>query len=286
MRPVVALIGYGEVGRIFARDLSAGGFDAILAYDILFDAHDPACAPPARAVSSTRDAVSDARLVVSAVTAGSAIDVAASAAGHIAPRTFFFDVNSVSPGTKRKAFALIEAVGGCYVEVAVMSAVTPLGLKAPMLLGGPHAEAFVEAFPELDLNATVYSADIGAASAVKMCRSVVIKGMEALMSESLVTARHFGVQDAVLQSLTDTLPHANWQRLAAYMIARSVKHGRRRAEEMREVAATVEEAGLQPLLSLATAERQDWAHRRVPLDGFPAVEPELETILAGLGARS
>jgi len=92
-----------------------------------------------------------------------------------------------------------------------------------------------------------------------MCRSVMIKGIEALLTESLLTARHYGVDATVLASLSDLLPVGDWNRLAAYMISRSLEHGKRRAEEMREVAQTVAEAGIAPLMTRACVERQDWA---------------------------
>jgi 3-hydroxyisobutyrate dehydrogenase-like beta-hydroxyacid dehydrogenase len=92
-----------------------------------------------------------------------------------------------------------------------------------------------------------------------MCRSIMIKGLEALTTECMLTARHYGVEREVLASLGDTLPHKDWPTLARYVMSRALIHGRRRAEEMREVARTVQEAGLAPLQSTATAERQDWA---------------------------
>jgi hypothetical protein len=92
-----------------------------------------------------------------------------------------------------------------------------------------------------------------------MCRSIMIKGLEALATECMLSARHYGVEQHVLASLADTLPHKDWPGLAHYVIGRALLHGRRRAEEMREVAHTVEETGLAPILSQAIAERQDWA---------------------------
>jgi 3-hydroxyisobutyrate dehydrogenase-like beta-hydroxyacid dehydrogenase len=127
-----------------------------------------------------------------------------------------------------------------------------------MLLGGPHAEAFLELATPLGFNARVYSSEYGRASAVKMCRSVMVKGMEALFTESLLTARRLGVEDDVLASLQDTIA-TDWERLARYMLTRSLQHGRRRAEEMREAARTLAEAGVQPLMADATAQRHDLA---------------------------
>ena len=256
----VALIGYGEAGSIFARDLRTAGVGRILAYDILFDAKRPACPPPAEAAAGPLEAVAGADLVVSAVTAGSALAAAKSVAGGLPAGVIFLDVNSVSPGTKRAAFDVIEAAGGRYVEAAVMASVPPHGIRVPMLLGGPHAKAAAEVLAPLGFNAKPHAEEVGVASAVKMCRSVIIKGMEALLTEAMTTARRHGVVAEVLASLAETFPGQDWERTARYMIGRALEHGRRRAEEMHEVARTVEEAGLSPELSLATARRQDWAY--------------------------
>ncbi len=93
-----------------------------------------------------------------------------------------------------------------------------------------------------------------------MCRSIIVKGFEAIVTESMLAARRYGVEESVLASLTDLLPHPNWPELARYVILRSLEHGKRRAEEMREAARTASEVGVAPLMSLPTAERQDWAY--------------------------
>ena len=127
------------------------------------------------------------------------------------------------------------------------------------MLGGPHAPFIEGARPLGFTGAKAFSPIIGQASATKMCRSVIIKGMEALLFESMLTARHYGIEKTVLDSLSDLLPVGDWEKLARYFISRALEHGTRRAEEMRESAKTVAEAGLAPLMATATAEREDWA---------------------------
>jgi 3-hydroxyisobutyrate dehydrogenase-like beta-hydroxyacid dehydrogenase len=263
VRPRICLIGFGEVGQILAADL-AGAAD-LSAYDILFGKPDSI---PSRALKDHRirggksagDAASDADMILSAVTAASDLDAAKSAAEGLPRGAFFVDFNSASPGMKQKAAAIVERAGGRYVEAAVMSPFPPKRLSTSMLLGGPHAKVFLDQAKALGFSgASVYSEEVGPASATKMCRSVMIKGIEALLTESMLAGRHYGVEKAVLDSLSDLLPVGDWERLARYMISRSLEHGKRRAEEMREVAVTVREAGIEPLMSSATAERQDRA---------------------------
>ncbi|HYG86903.1 MAG TPA: DUF1932 domain-containing protein [Azospirillum sp.] len=280
----IAFIGFGEVGRIFARDLRTAGVSEIRAFDIAFADAESAQLRNARAqgvevCSDAPTAVRGAPLVISAVTAGSALDAARSVVPGIGGDAFFLDVNSVSPSIKRDAATVVNGAGGRYVESAVMSSVPPHGLQTPMLLGGRHAAAFAPLGEALGLAANVYSDKIGAASSVKMCRSVMIKGLEALVMECLVSARAYGVEADVLRSLSDTMPNTDWEQLAGYMIRRSLQHGRRRAEEMREVAKTVAETGCEPLMSLAIAARQDWAAGIGRTMGKPAEGDGLGTIL-------
>jgi len=284
--PRFAIIGFGEVGQILGQDLAAAGCEPVGVFDIRFD--DPDSGPsraatgPWRPGLSHQDAVRGAQLVISAVTAEQGLEAAKATAGGIEPGAFYVDVNSVSPGVKRASAQAINAAGGRYVEAAVMTAVPPHRIKSPMLLGGPHAAAFLEMATPLGFNAKVYSTEYGKASAVKMCRSVMIKGMEALITESLLTARRLGVEDDVLASLGETLPVPDWEAFARYMLTRSLQHGERRAEEMREVARTVQEAHIAPLMSSSIAERQDIAAK---LGQGVDLKADLDGILDALLAK-
>ncbi len=280
----IGIVGFGEVGSIFARDLHRTG---LVSRVTVFDTAAPACERARAAgftvVANAAEVAAQSGLVFVCVTAGSDLDAAASLAGGLGAAPLVVDVNSVSPSTKQAAARVIEAAGGRYVEAAVMTSVPPKGIASPMLLGGPHREALIAVGTPLGMALTAYSAEIGVASSVKMCRSVMIKGLEALTTECMLAARHYGVEQAVLASMGDTLPHQDWPGLARYVISRALLHGKRRAEEMREVARTVEEAGIEPLLSRAIAERQDWAWMRgQEMGGAALATTDLNTLLDGL----
>jgi len=259
----VALIGYGEVGKILAEDLRARGI-AISAYDLKLDSdhgqplREHAAAHDVVLAASHTIAVHGVDLVVSAVTASQTVAAARSVAPGLKRGAYFLDLNSASPGAKVRAAAIVDAAGGRYVEAAVMTSVPPYRIKVPLLLGGPDASALEPVLKDLGFAARVASEQLGVASATKMCRSVMIKGLEAMVIESFTTARHYGVEDAVITSLQETFPGIDWERQAAYFFQRVIEHGRRRSEEVREVALTVQEAGLTPWSAAGTAERQAW----------------------------
>ena len=259
----VGLVGYGEVGRIFAEDLRkqdirVSAYDIKLGGDQAGPLRDHAGAFGVALASSHADLAAQVDFIVSAVTASQAVPVAQACASAVKKGGWFLDFNSASPGAKRRAAALIDSAGGRYVEGAVMTSVPPYRIKVPLLLGGSGAPELAPMLIELGFEAKVASEELGVASAVKMCRSVMIKGFEAMVIECFTTARAYGVEDAVLASLAETFPGINWEKQGAYFFQRVIEHGRRRSEEVREVAETVREIGLTPWSAQATAERQAW----------------------------
>lgn len=275
----VGLVGYGEVGRIFGQALAAQGLAWVGAWDLKFACAESAEAARAHAMAhgvqacaSVQELVRRSDLVISAVTASNTGVVAEEVAAALRPGTWLLDLNSASPGTKQRAAAVVDGAGGRYVEAGVMTSVPPYGIRAPMLLGGSGAAELATVLQGWGMDVSVVSSRIGVASATKMCRSILIKGLEALVIESYTTARHYGVEDAMIATLQETFPGIDWTQQGAYFFSRVAQHGRRRAEEMREVAQTVREAGFEPWMASATAEKHDWmaAQARaghVPADG-------------------
>jgi 3-hydroxyisobutyrate dehydrogenase-like beta-hydroxyacid dehydrogenase len=259
----IALIGYGEVGRILAEDLRESDH-VITAFDTaLTTAAGEVMRVHARAhgvelKESHAAALSETELVISAVTASQTLQAARAGSAAFPSGSFFLDLNSASPGTKISASEQITSVGGRYVEGAVMTSVPPHRSKVPLLLGGPCAAALEPVLRALGFSPRVVSDRLGVASATKMCRSVVIKGLEALLIESLTAARHYGVETSVLDSLAETFPGIDWQKQATYFFQRTIQHGRRRGEEMGEAAVTVREVGLEPWSASGTAARQNF----------------------------
>jgi 3-hydroxyisobutyrate dehydrogenase-like beta-hydroxyacid dehydrogenase len=259
----VGLVGYGEAGRILAEDLRKQGVK-VSAYDVKLGGNqaealrDHAATFGVALAASHADLAAQADFIVSAVTASQAVPVARACAPAVKKGAWFLDFNSASPGAKRRAAALIDGSGGRYVEGAVMTSIPPHRIKVPLLLGGAGARELASLLVALGFNAKVASEELGVASAVKMCRSIMIKGLEAMVIESFTTARAYGVEDAVLASLAETFPAIDWEKQGAYFFQRVIEHGRRRSEEVREVAETVREIGLTPWSAQGTAERQAW----------------------------
>ena len=262
-QPRVALIGFGEAGGIIGHDLASLGV-SVCAYDRLLD--DALTSGPLTAkadasqillCASIAEAVAQADWIISAVTAGSALAVAEEASASLKAGQLFIDINSVAPNTKRAAKAMVGQRGAHYIDAAVMAPVPPQRLRTPILLGGHQAPGVADVLSNWGMNVRVVSPDIGVASAIKMCRSIMIKGLEALTCECLSTARQYGAEDEVLASLHKSLPHMGWDgEQPSYLISRIAEHGRRRAEEMEEVARTAADVGVRPNMSQATVQAQ------------------------------
>jgi 3-hydroxyisobutyrate dehydrogenase-like beta-hydroxyacid dehydrogenase len=263
----IAFLGFGEAAQAFLQGWrSYGNLSArIGAYDIKTDSDDASIAEGKRAdyaswrvegARSAVEAVEAADAVFSVVTADQAHEAAVAALPGLKSGAFFFDCDSCAPQTKTRTAAEVEAVGARYVDVAVMAPVHPRLHHTPLLIGGPHAAAAAEVLRTLDMKLEIHDGPVGAASAIKMIRSVMMKGLEALVCECVLAGELAGVTDKVLDSLDDTYPGFDWRKRSAYMMERVMTHGVRRAAEMREVALTVDLLGLNGAMSRASVEWQ------------------------------
>jgi 3-hydroxyisobutyrate dehydrogenase-like beta-hydroxyacid dehydrogenase len=266
---ILAFIGFGEVGRTFATDLITKQGVGIAAYDLLFDEPkvradriSAAQEMGVRTASDAADASRDARIVISAVTAGATFGVAEAAARYLRPGQLFLDVNSASPSTKKRAAAQVEAAGGRYVEGAVMAAVAGPRLKVPILAGGPAAQQAADILNPLGMHLTPVSTEFGRASAMKLSRSIVMKGIEAAMVEMTAAARAWDVEREVIASLQGTYPGIDWEKLSASCAERVARHGIRRSQEMQEAGDMLKDLGLDPALCRAIAGTQQRGAKR------------------------
>lgn len=258
----IALIGFGEAAMTISRGWPAGE-RPIRAFDVKTDEPETAATMRSRyagagveGCGTASEALAGAEFVFCLVTADRAVEAAGQAAGALEPGALWLDGNSASPQSKRQAAERIEAAGGRYVDMAIMAPVHPKGHRVPLLVSGPHADAARLILQELGMNAAPAGAEVGQASAIKMLRSVMVKGFEALTAECLLAARRAGVEEAVLASLQASDPGQDWTARSAYNLERMMVHGTRRAAEMDEVRRTVEDLGLPPRMSAAIAEWQ------------------------------
>ncbi len=259
--PHLCFIGFGEAGQAIAAGLREAGITSIAAWDILFPAPEgerlkaAATRVNVRIASSAADAVTGADIVISAVTAASSLEAARSVLPHLQNAPFFLDINSVSPGRKQETAALIGDKAR-YVDLAVMAPVYPARHQTPMLIAGAHATEIEPVLSGWQMRVSVAGAEVGAAAAIKMVRSVMVKGMEALTLECFLAASRAGVLEQVMGSLAKSFPGLDWPKMVAYNIERMASHGARRAAEMEEVADTLRELGVEPLMVTATVQRQ------------------------------
>lgn len=256
-------VGFGEAGYHIAKGLLGAGLTETFAFDI--DSSSDRVRGRARETGTvlvdSNAALADAcGVIFSAVTADQALNAAEQTAPFLSSRHFYCDVNSVSPRVKQSVARAVSRAGGKFVESAMMAPVPPHLHKVPMLLGGEAAPAFAEMMRPFGMRMEVVATDqIGRAAAVKMFRSVVYKGLEALIFECALGASQYGAEPRVFASLNESFPGVDFEKLANYMIGRVVVHGERRAREMEEVAATLREIGIEPMMAEATVRRMDWA---------------------------
>lgn len=260
----IALIGFGEAAQAFVSGWERSGSRCVSAYDIKTQYTSQIAEMEARfrdnqvvGYAAIGNALAEAQAIFSVVTADRALEAAMAAAAHLSSGALWLDCNSCAPDTKRRAAEVIEAGGGRYIDVAVMAPVHPKRHLVPLLISGPHAEAGAQALRALGMQPRIVGEKVGDASSIKMLRSVMIKGLEALSAECFLAARRAGVEAEVLASLEASDPAIEWRKRGSYNLERMMVHGGRRAAEMREVEATIAALGLSGRMSAASAAWQD-----------------------------
>lgn len=260
MNTRIGFLGFGEAAPAIAEGLGEQGASGMQAFDIAYET-DPARFTPRTARSGTQMAGSPAALardcdiILSLVTCTEAVPAARSIANDLEPRHIYVDMNSASPDVKREVGVLVEHNGARFVEAAVMSMVPPNRHRVPVLLCGAAAAELKRSMDPLGMNLEILGEEIGAASATKMFRSIVVKGVQGLFIECVFAARHFGVEKRVLDTVTASFPGIDWNAFADYFISRSALHAARQSHEMEEVSRTLEALGEIPVMARATAER-------------------------------
>lgn len=259
--PRISFIGFGEAGQAIASGLREEGIEQIAAWDILFPQAEGAKLKAAgekigvRLARSAAEAVADSDMVISAVTAASSLEAAQSVAPHLAGNPYYLDINSVSPGRKQATATLLDGKAR-YVDVAVIAPIHPKRHRTPLLIAGPHAESVAPLLNEMEMTLKVVSDETGKAAAIKMIRSVMIKGIEALTLECFLAAARAGLVEDVAVSMKNNYPALDFGKMADYNIERMASHGERRAAEMEESCVTLRELGLDPAMTEGTVRRQ------------------------------
>jgi 3-hydroxyisobutyrate dehydrogenase-like beta-hydroxyacid dehydrogenase len=257
----IGFVGFGEAAYHIAKGLRQPGIASISAFDIHVTdkVRQRARDTETRLVDTNGELAQSCDIMLSAVTADQAFHAAEQNALHLTARQIYADLNSVSPGVKQSIARVIEASGARFTEIAMMAPVPPYGHQVPMLAGGAGAQEFVDLLTPFGISAEIVSCEVGTAAATKMFRSIIVKGMEALITECVLGATRYNADERVFASLAETFPGINWKELADYMVGRVVVHGERRAREMEEVAATLREIDIEPIMAEAIVRRMDWS---------------------------
>ena len=256
----IAFIGLGEAASSIISGWGNLRNNQIKAYDIKLHTVETKEEILARAKelnihikASIQELVKDSDLIFSTVTADQALKVARESCHFIKDGAYFFDLNSCAPSSKQSACKSIETNGGGYVDVAVMAPIYAKKNLVPLLISGDKAFQAHAILEKLPMDVKIIEGPVGKASTIKMVRSIMVKGLEALTAECALAAVEADVLDEVFNSLSAEHPHFDIIKHSIYNFERSISHGKRRAEELKEVSKMLEDLRLANHMSKATA---------------------------------
>jgi len=279
----LSFAGFGEAARAFAPAIVAH-VRCATAYDIRAEQATYQKAFGQYRVKGSHNpvqSISSADIILSLVTADQQRLAAEQVASSLRSGALYCDMNSVAPDSKRQAAVTIETAGGHYVDVAIMSPVYPKRHEVALLISGVQAQEAEAALRQAGFtDTTVVGEHVGQASTIKMIRSVMVKGIEALTAEMILAAQVAGVRDQVLGFLDASEKPSSWRHRADYNLDRMLTHGHRRAAEMREVTETLRAIGVTSAMSEQTA---NWQERLAALEISPVPDGLPDKVDAILG---
>lgn len=257
----LGLIGFGEIGNCLGAGVRGNGLASVASYDIAaFDGpysgliQSRAAAAGVTLVRSPAELAAAADLILGVTPGSASQDSARAIAPHLGARHAFADVASATPKVKQAVAAILADTGATLADASIMG--TPKdGVGMPILASGPAAAAVRDALVPWGMNITAVEGKLGTASGIKILRSVLMKGIEALLAEMLLGARHYGIDAQVLGSAAKSLSSRPFMDIAHGMLTTSVIHATRRAEEVEMAADALRDAGIDPILTAATAAR-------------------------------
>lgn len=253
--PRLGFIGFGEAAPLIAQGLLAAGLPGPV---FAWARRGHPRSDGVVMTDSIAELVEQCDFVLSMVTATGAIEVAERAARSLRPGQIYIDLNSTSPKIKQQLAGIVHDAGGRFIEGAVMDGVPGRNQKVPMLLVGEAAQEVIDALSPYGVNMREFGTDYGRAAATKMFRSVLVKGLEALLQECVLGAETYGVADEVFASVNQSYGANGFDELAHFLIGRTAIHGARRSHELEEAADTLRALGYEPFMCDGGAQRLKW----------------------------
>jgi len=258
-------IGFGGAGFGLASGLKGAGVEEIHFHDRMQERQPFSEVIAQRAAkigavqaSSLAELLGRVDLVISCVTGAMALSVAEEAAPHLTRRHLYADVNTASPRVKEEVAAIVEAAGASFCDAAMMGAVPAYLHRVPILASGSGARSFHDAMTPLGMNIRIIGEKAGQASAIKMFRSIFMKGLLSLFVETLTATHHYGVDETVLASIAESLDGTPFLETARMQMTKGSVNAERMAHEMEEVISTLEELGVPSGMSRASREKLLW----------------------------
>lgn len=278
--PKIGFIGFGEAAFNIARGLiKEEGISEIVAYDKFLNKEPYSKLIKSRASEANvtvkknmKELMDSVDIIFCAVSANMVVPIAKEASPHLRSGQIYADINAASPGAKRQASEIISKSGALFVDVAVMASVPVYGHKVPLIVSGQGAKQFSDILKKYHMNIKYYGEEVGKASALKMFRSIFMKGIAMLLLETIVGSHKYGVEDDVWNSIFETLTNSSAKRMNGW-ITRTVIHSERREHEMEEVLSMLQELKTDNTMSMATRKKMKWCTNLRLREYFQGVPP-------------
>lgn len=275
----LGVIGFGEAGTNIIEGLSNAGLAPIYVYDKLIHQDKESGGLRDRAeeigvelVNSTKQLCQRSTYIFSFVPPSEALQVATETSQYLEQGMTFVDFNSTSPIKKREGSKSITKKGATFIDAAIMASVKAYQHTVPILASGKQVAQFIDDFKDYGMNIQPIKGEVGNAITIKMIRSTFMKGLEALLVETLLAAKAYNVEKPVLESISESIDKKPFKELLNILVISNSIHAHRKAGEMEFVLETLKSQNTISIMSSATKSLLEWS-ANLKLDDHFRSEP-------------
>jgi 3-hydroxyisobutyrate dehydrogenase-like beta-hydroxyacid dehydrogenase len=254
----LGFMGFGEAGYHFARGLRDAGLPGIVAYSrsgAKAAADDPLRRRAAEAgvelLAGPKALCERADLIIAVTQGSAALPALRSVRRYLQPGHIYVDASTAAVKAMEQAGRLLQGRAE-FVDAAIMGTVPLNGIKVITVASGAGAERFQTLLAPYGMNIHVVSDKPGAASAMKLIRSVFMKGVAGLLLESLEAAQRYGLMEAVAADIAGSIDERPFEQIIKRFVCGTAVHAERRVHEMSESLALLRSLGASTRMTRAT----------------------------------
>lgn len=277
----IGFVGFGEAAYYISIGLKEQGVSGIIGFDVMYkDAErgklikKRAAEAGVQLLDSLRQVAENSDVLFVAVPSSNTHDVCIKVSKYLRAGMIYADVTASTPELKQKIWQVIKNKGVLFSDFAMMGPLPLNRHKVPVFASGNGTQALIDLMSPFGMIIKKVGEEPGEASAIKLIRSIYMKGVAALMIEMLQASEYYNVSERVISSVADTINSTDFVSTMNRLVTGTAIHSKRRSDELKGSIQMLDEMGLDCSMSKAAKNKHDLITAAGLSEAFSGMTPK------------